>query len=155
MPAEEAFEYRLPGRVGGQRPGAHHGMTHGAGQAFAAHARLFDRPDPRRLDLRASLRTPSATGGPEWLVRVQRQRSAIAVYAAVDLSASMHFGAPHTKLQAAADFVEALGTSAFRLGDPLGLVGFDAPAALHAPARHGRGVGQALAAMLREATRPA
>src|SRR6202051_141067 len=66
------FHYRLPMRAGGSRPGSHPGSSFGAGQAFAMHARLFDHPDPRRLDLRASLRAIPA----EWLVRVHFQRVA-------------------------------------------------------------------------------
>ena len=43
----------------------------GAGLEFATHLRLFDRPDPRRLDLRASI----ANLRSEWLVRVNRQQA--------------------------------------------------------------------------------
>lgn len=150
MSAHE-FHYRLPGRVPGQRPGAHHGASQGAGQQFAAHGRLFDRPDPRRLDLRASLRDVRG----DWLVRVQRQRTAVPVHAVVDVSASMHFGALRTKLEVAADFVEALGLSVFRAGDSLGLLAFDAieREELFMPARQGRGLGSLMADRLR-ACRP-
>ena len=54
---------------------------------------LFHRPDPRRLDLRASLRTLNEG----WLVRVNRQRAGIAVRAIVDVSASMTFGGHRPK----------------------------------------------------------
>ncbi|MDF3837537.1 MxaS protein, partial [Cupriavidus basilensis] len=50
------FHYRLPARAGGFRPGSHLGTSLGPGQEFAAHMRLLDNPDPRRLDLRASVR---------------------------------------------------------------------------------------------------
>ena len=96
-------------------------MSLGAGQEFVSHASLYERPDPRRLDLRASLRQMRG----DWLVRVHRQRVSISVHAIVDVSASMHFGAPRTKLQIAAEFIEALGQSAFRAGDALGLLAFD------------------------------
>ncbi len=141
------FHYRLPARIAGQRPGAHEGSGLGSGQLFAAHRRLFDHPDPRRLDLRASLRDQRH----EWLVRIQRQRTAIPVHTVIDLSASMHFGARRSKLDVAADFVEALGMSVFRAGDALGLLGFDAatPDALYMPARQGRGLGSVMAARLR------
>jgi uncharacterized protein (DUF58 family) len=145
------FHYRLRARVPGQRPGAHHGASLGAGQQFAAHRRLFDQPDPRRLDLRASLRDVRG----DWLVRIQRQRSAVPVHAVVDVSASMHFGARKTKLEVAADFVEALGSSAFRAGDALGLLAFDGVEReeLLMPARHSRGLGSVMAERLR-ACRP-
>src|SRR5690349_23635828 len=110
------FHYRLPRRLGAWRPGAHPASSLGAGQEFASHASLYDRPDPRRLDLRASLR--DLGGG--WLVRINRQRAGIAVHVVVDVSSSMRFGSGKTKLEVAADFVEALGHSAFRVGDALG-----------------------------------
>jgi hypothetical protein len=144
------FHYRLPMRASGFRPGSHRGASFGAGQEFAMHGRLFDYPDPRRLDLRASVRAARS----EWLVRVHLQRAAVPVQVIVDVSASMHFGMRRTKLQVAADFVEALGYSAFRVGDQLGMLAFDTRARddLFMPARYGRGVGNVLAAMLREST---
>ncbi|WP_088284070.1 DUF58 domain-containing protein [Ideonella sp. A 288] len=143
----QEFHYRLPHRFGGQRPGAHRGTSLGAGQGFAAHRRLFDHADPRRLDLRASVRDVRQ----EWLVRIQRQRVAVPVHALVDVSASMFFGAARSKLQVAADLVEALGHSAFRAGDPVGLLGFDHAERddLFVPARHSRGAAAMMAALLR------
>lgn len=147
MSVVEEFHYRLPASFGGQRQGAHRGRSLGAGQQFAAHKRLFDHPDPRRLDLRASVRDVRG----EWLVRVPRQRVAVPVHAVVDVSASMHFGAQRSKLQVAADFVESLGRSAFRTGDAVGLLAFDHGLRedLHRPARHSRGAGLAMAEALR------
>ncbi|MFM0012482.1 VWA domain-containing protein [Paraburkholderia sediminicola] len=150
MNGTSEFHYRLPMRAGGFRPGSHPGSSFGAGQEFATHGRLFDYPDPRRLDLRASVRAARS----EWLVRVHLQRAAVPVQVIVDVSASMHFGTRQTKLQVAADFVEALGYSAFRVGDQLGMLAFDTGARddLFMPARYGRGVGNVLATMLREST---
>jgi uncharacterized protein (DUF58 family) len=141
------FHYRLPMRAGGSRPGSHPGSSFGAGQEFAMHARLFDHPDPRRIDLRASMRAIPA----EWLVRVTLQRVAVPVYVVIDVSASMHFGSPRSKLDVAADFVSALGYSAFRAGDQVGIVAFDAEEReeLYTPARYGQGVGDLLARKLR------
>ena len=112
------------------------------------HGRLFDYPDPRRIDLRASVRAARS----EWLVRVHLQRAAVPVQVLVDVSASMRFGTRRSKLQVAADFVEALGHSAFRVGDPLGMLAFDSGARddLFMPPRSGRGIGNLLAGMLRE-----
>ena len=142
------FHYRLPMRAGGARPGSHPGSSFGSGQQFAMHGRLFDYPDPRRLDLRASVRAARS----EWLVRVHLQRVAVPVVVIADVSASMRFGTRQTKLQVAADFVEALGYSAFRVGDRLGMLAFDAGERddLFMPARNGRGAGNLLATMLRE-----
>lgn len=146
--SEAVFHYKIGGRAGGQRPGAHAGRSGGSGNEFLAHARLFDHPDPRRLDLRASLRA----GGDEWLVRTHRQRAAIALHAVVDLSASMACGTPR-KLDIAAAFVEAMGKSAFQTGDSAGLCAFDGAARndLYRPAHHGRQVGPLLADLVRHA----
>src|ERR1700760_1306606 len=115
--------------------------------------RLYDRPDPRRLDLRASLRNIEQ----DWLVRVNRQRSSIPVHAVVDVSAAMIFGSRRTKLEIAAEFLEALGQSTFRVGDSLGMLAFDERERtdLFVPARMGRGVGDTLARLLRERLEPA
>lgn len=115
------FHYRMPRRVGGQRPGAHRGVTAGSGLEFIAHQNLFDRPDPRRLDLRASVRDPEQ----RWLVRVARQRAGIPVYLVADVSVSMTFGSTTSKLERLAVFARALGDSTFRMGDALGLLAFD------------------------------
>jgi uncharacterized protein (DUF58 family) len=149
LSAMPEFHYRLPMRAGGSRPGSHPGSSFGAGQAFAMHARLFDHPDPRRIDLRASLRAIPA----EWLVRVHLQRVAVPVYVVIDVSASMHFGQIKSKLDVAADFVAALGYSAFRAGDQVGMLAFDAAEReeLYSPARYGQGVGDVMAATVRRA----
>lgn len=150
MTADTIFSYRIPGRAGGQHPGAHAGRTAGPGSEFKSHARLFDYPDPRRLDLRASLRA----GHDEWLVRVYRQRSAVPVHAVVDVSASMDIGMPR-KLDVAIAFVEAMGDSAFKMGDPAGLFAFDDRPRedLFLPARHSRGAGKAMASLLARSSR--
>lgn len=147
MDAPQEFHYRLPGRVSGQRPGSHSGSSIGSGQEFVTHMTLFNRPDPRRLDLRASLRTLNE----DWLVRVNRQRAGVAVRAIVDVSASMSFGGQRSKLHAVADFVEALGLSAFRVGDAVGMMAFDETerSDLFMPARVSRGMGSIMAAALR------
>jgi hypothetical protein len=108
---------------------------------------LFNRPDPRRLDLRASLRTLND----DWLVRVNRQRAGVAVRALVDVSASMSFGGQRPKLHVVADFVEALGLSAFRVGDAVGMMAFDEVerSDLFMPARVSRGIGSIMASALR------
>lgn len=140
------FVYKLPGLSAGSRPGAHRSRSRGAGMEFAAHARLFDQPDPRRIDLRASLSTIPR----EWLVRANYQRSSVAIKAIVDVSASMHFGPTRTKLDVAADFLDALGFSAYRCGDSVSLMAFDHAFRndLFMPARFGRGIGIAMAEVI-------
>lgn len=150
MIAPGEFHYRLPHRLGTWRPGSHPATSLGTGQEFVSHANLFDRPDPRRLDLRASLRDIRG----DWLVRVHRQRAAVPVHVIVDVSASMAFGSVRPKLQAVADFVEALGLSAFRVGDALGMAAFDERERmdLFVPALLSRGSGTLMASLLRNCT---
>jgi uncharacterized protein (DUF58 family) len=139
------FRYRSPRRVPGQRAGSHAATALGAGLEFVTHQSLYARPDPRRLDLRASIASLSS----DWLVRVNRQRAAMTVRLLVDVSASMHFGAP-SKMEVVTGFVQALGHSAFRVGDAVGMVAFDARERpdLRIPAWRHRGMGDMLAAML-------
>jgi hypothetical protein len=109
---------------------------------------LYERPDPRRLDLRASVRNLRQ----EWLVRISRQRIGVSVQVVVDVSASMAFGAHTPKLHVAADFIEALGHSTFRVGDALGMVAFDAAERtdLYVPAMRNRGMGEVMSGMIRQ-----
>jgi uncharacterized protein with von Willebrand factor type A (vWA) domain len=120
------------------------------GQEFVSHRSLYDSPDPRRLDLRASLRASLSDGRSEWLVRVNRQRSSVRVHVIVDVSTSMGVGLQRRKLDVAADFVEALGQSAFRIGDTLGMFAFDAHARtdLFVPTMFSRGMGSVMATIL-------
>ncbi len=137
------FLYKIPGITDGHRPGAHRSRSRGAGMAFAAHARLFDYPDPRRIDLHASLSSLHR----DWLVRTSQQRSTVVVKAVVDVSASMRFGTGQSKLAVVADFLYALGYSAHRCGDSVSLMAFDHAFRddLYMPARSGRGIGDSMA----------
>jgi len=139
----DEFVYKLPGNVAGNKPGAHHSHSRGAGLAFAAHARLFDQPDPRRIDLHASLCAIPRN----WMVRTHYQRAAIVVSAIVDVSASMHCAVPRNKLELVADFLKALGFSAFRAGDAVSLMAFDQGFRedLYLAPRWSRGIGAVLA----------
>jgi hypothetical protein len=56
----QEFSYRFPDKVFGHVPGAHSGTALGSGDRFAGFADLFDYPDPRRLDIRASIRSQAA-----------------------------------------------------------------------------------------------
>ena len=145
MDPVQEFHYRSRHRVPGWRTGSHAGTAPGAGLEFATHLRLQDHADPRRLDLRASI--ASLRG--DWLVRMNRQQTAMAVRLLVDVSASMRFGTPG-KLEVVAGFVRALGQSAFRVGDAVGMAAFDhreRPDLRVAAWRH-RGMGEMLASLL-------
>jgi len=139
--------YRVGGPVRGHFPG-HHRSTRGeSGFEFRGHAPLLDAPDPRRLDLHASLRDPFG----QWRVRVYRQRMSVPVAVVADLSASMGFAASQPKLHVLADFVESLAWSAWRTGDSFAFVGCDSGvrADLLQPRTRARGAGGEVARRLR------
>ena len=111
--------YRLPGRFVGFRPGAHRGKGTGEGYLFRHLAPFLARPDPRRLDLRASLVDPFGN----LKVRIQEQPTTLKVFALLDLSGSMAFRGNFPKAAVMGDFVEALATAAHKIGDTLGVYG--------------------------------
>ena len=113
------FTYRVPGRATHPRPGAHRSRRDGEGLAFRHLAPLLSHPDPRRLDLRASLTDPFG----QFRVRLYEQRSTLQVFAILDLSGSMGHRGMHPKMAVLADFVAGLAASACRQGDTLGILG--------------------------------
>jgi len=146
MHAQE-LHYRVAAPALGHFPGHHLSMRGESGFEFRGHASLLDAPDPRRLDLHASLRDPFGN----WIVRVYSQRRAVPVAMVADLSASMGFSGTRRKLDVLADFVDSLAWSAWRTGDSFGFVGCDSTVRtdmLLAPTRS-RGAGSVLAARLR------
>jgi len=108
------FQYRLTHTLAGAFPGAHPGQMLGAGQLFKRHEPLIANPDPRRIDLRASLLDPFAG----YRVRVYQQTCQLTVYVIADLSASMQ-----NKLNLVGDFVAAAAQSAYQYGDRFGFIG--------------------------------
>jgi uncharacterized protein (DUF58 family) len=129
--------YRLPWRSLGVRAGAHRGKLEGAGGFFHDLAPLMQRPDPRRIDLRVSARDPFEG----LFVRRFEQRTAVTVYALLDVSASMGFRGHTDKTRLAADLCAALAASARRAGDAFGLIGCSEEIApdLYFPATRTRG----------------
>jgi len=132
----------------GHFPGHHRSTRGDSGFEFRGHASLLDAPDPRRLDLHASLRDPFGS----WIVRVYSQRKAVPVVMVADLSASMGFVGAQRKLDVLADFVDSLSWSAWRTGDSFGFIGCDSVVRedLLLPQTRARGVGSELATRLRE-----
>lgn len=115
----QGLPYRVSWRASGVQAGAHRGRISGNGGLFRDLATLIENPDPRRLDLRASLRDPFE----QLYVRRFEQKTAITVYALVDVSASMGFRGNMEKLQTAAAICGALAASARRIGDAFGMIG--------------------------------
>jgi len=124
----DEFNYRYPHSVFGNVPGAHSGSSIGSGDRFAGFADLFDYPDPRRLDIRASLRTNMVNGSvaenERWQVRRYQQRSAITLWLLADMSQSMAVANPnHRHL---AKLAQLIAYSAISMGDRFAMLGFDA-----------------------------
>ena len=113
--------YRLDRRVRGIRPGMHPGTESGGGMEPLFLGGLLDGGDPRRLDLRASLRDPLR----RLLVWRYRQRASVRVYVLADLSASLGFRGRGDRLETLADLTTALGYSADRAGDAFAFIGCD------------------------------
>jgi uncharacterized protein (DUF58 family) len=106
---------------------------------FHGHVPLIAQPDPRQLDVRATLREPFG----QLMVRSFRQSSAIPVYLLADLSGSMGFTGTRRKIELLAQFAAAVAFSAYRTGDPFGFFGCDATIRreLTVPLRWHRGLG--------------
>jgi len=146
-PAVRELHYRVGAPALGHFPGHHRSTRGDSGFEFRGHAALLDAPDPRRLDLHASLRDPFGS----WKVRVYKERKAVPVVIVADLSASMGFAGTQRKLDVVADFVDSLAWSAWRTGDSFAFVGCDSVvrADLLLPQTRSRGAGSVLAARLR------
>ena len=112
--AIESFHYRLAHPGYSVFPGAHPGQMVGSGQLFKRHEPLLASPDPRRIDLRASLLDPFNS----YRVRVFQQHSKLTVTVIADLSASMT-----GRLPMLADFLLSAAQSALQLGDSFGFIG--------------------------------
>ncbi|MGH8558946.1 MAG: DUF58 domain-containing protein [Methylococcales bacterium] len=113
------FHYRVSWRSHSAIPGSHSSTQYGGGFEFHGHAPLIAHPDPRNLDIHASLNDPFG----QFVVRTFRQQSAIPVYVIGDLSASMGFKGAGNKHETLAWFSACAAHSAFRTGDPFGFIG--------------------------------
>lgn len=109
------FHYRVRWRASGAHPGRHASHQTGGGYEFAGHVPLAAFPDPRNIDAHATLNDPFG----QLMVKTFRQRSAIPVFVLADLSASMSFAG---KPQMLAELAAAAAYSAYRSGDPFGLL---------------------------------
>ncbi len=113
------FQYRISQLGYRPLPGVHTGDMTGSGQLFKRHDSLLANPDPRRLDLRATLLNPFN----EYRVKVYQQASRVSVYIIADLSASMSFTGSISKQKVLADFVLSAAYSTMQTGDRFHLLG--------------------------------
>jgi uncharacterized protein (DUF58 family) len=120
--AESDVFYRPRGRAESVVIGAHRGRRTGGQGTFLDHVSYLQQPDPRRIDLRLTLRDPFETV----YVRRYEQRLAITLIAIVDLSRSMDFKGMSRKLSLVGKLCVCLARSARRQGDVFGLIGCDA-----------------------------
>ena len=132
-------EYRVRWKTSSLRPGAFRGMHAGSGDLMRTSVPLREHSDPRRLDLRATLRDPF---GGLW-VREFEQNSALKVVVLADVSASMAYVGRYDKLEQLRRVSVALAQTAWRNGDAFGFyAASEAPQpALMLPARINRGAG--------------
>lgn len=109
-------EYRVRWKTSGLRPGAFRGMHAGAGDRIRGSIPLHAHADPRRLDLRATIRDPF---GGVW-VREFEQNSALKVVVIADVSASMGYVGRYDKLDQLRRAAVAIAQTAWRNGDAFG-----------------------------------
>lgn len=115
------FTYQIGWRSRGRHAGRHASAQRGLGMDFVGHAPLIAYPDPRRIDLRLTLRDPAE----QVFVRIFNQRSATPVYVVCDLSGSMGFAGEYHKLGIAAEITASVAYSAARIHDPFTFIGYD------------------------------
>lgn len=117
----QAFHYHIGWRTRGGRVGGHPTKVKGGNADFNAHVPLMQHFNPKRLDLKASLKTVPQ----QLMVRAFHERYAIQVFAVVDMSASMMFVGQQNKWQLSTDIVQAIAWSAMRNGDAFGCIAAD------------------------------
>ncbi len=145
--ASEVFvEYRVRWKTSSLRPGAFRGLHAGPGDRIRASVPLRQNADPRRIDVRATLRDPF---GGLW-VRELEQNSALKVLVLADVSASMGYVGRYDKVDQLRRIAVAIARTAWRNGDAFGFyAASDAPHdVLTMPARIDRGAGDAISRKL-------
>lgn len=149
MESATEFQYRAPWRAVSSYPGSHQSIQRGSGYEVYGTAPLY-AGDPRRFDLRASLKDPYG----QLLVRIFKQRSIVPVYVLADVSASLGFVGNTSKFDLLIEFVEALALSAYRVGDPFAFTACDTAVRneLLLPRSLARGAGQQVCERLRRWT---
>lgn len=123
MPTDyiKEFSYHIAWRSRAHRPGKHKSNQRGMGMEFRGHTTLLSYPDPRRIDLRQTIRDPLE----QVYVRIFNQKSVTPVFVLCDMSGSMQYGGTQKKIAIAADIAQSVAQSATHNGDPVGFIGFD------------------------------
>lgn len=110
--------YRLGWKPGGNQAGLVSGSSAGMGDTLRAVVPWLEYPDPRRLDVRATLRDPFE----KLWVRDFKLDTAIPVIALVDHSASMGYQGIYDRRQVVARILTVLARSAYAAGDAFGMI---------------------------------
>ncbi|MBX9861424.1 MAG: hypothetical protein K2Y42_01610 [Hyphomicrobium sp.] len=113
--------YRIIWRSRALRQGAHRSTHAGSGGVFRDLASLLEYRDPRRIDLRQTMRDPFGA----LHVRRFEERSQIGVTMLLDVSGSMGFSGAARKMAIAADLAQVFSASARRAGDTFALFSAD------------------------------
>lgn len=125
MTRTEALPVDLPYRIVWKsrvlRQGAHRSAQSGAGGLFRDFANLLAYRDPRRIDLRQTLRDPFEA----LHVRRFEEKSQIGVTMLLDVSGSMGFRGSARKMDIAADLAQVFATGVRRAGDTFALYAAD------------------------------
>lgn len=157
-------------RPGGSAVGAHRGRDAGGLGTYRDNVSFLRLPDARRIDIRATIRDPFEGT----YVRRFETRTAIEVWALVDLSASMRYRGSGDRMELVRRLCAGLASSAARIGDSFGLaacdedlredlllpptrrlgIALDRIERLQAPVCDGRGAGGLIEAARRLAGRP-
>jgi len=117
----DSFSYHINWKSRGHHPGQHKSGQRGMGMEFAGHSNLLDYPDPRRIDIRQTIRDPLE----QVHVRIFNQRSATPVMIMADLSSSMGYGLKKTKFEVSSEIAEIITNSVIAKNDALGFIGFN------------------------------
>ena len=114
---QSLIHYRIRWKPAGNQPGSKRGQSQGIGDQLRALVLLRDHPDPRRLDLRTSLRDPFER---LW-VRDFYLNTSLNVIVLVDASASMGYVGSVSRMEVAKNITAQLALSAYRSGDAFGV----------------------------------
>lgn len=117
MSQQPLINYHTHWRPSGYQPGAGQGHVAGTGEQLRSVVMLRDNPDPRRLDLLASIRDPFE----HLWVKDFYLNTAIKVIILIDTSASMGYVGKVSRFKVVQDISSQLALSVYRSGDAFGL----------------------------------
>ena len=115
------FTYTIPWRSNSVHYGGHRGAQRGLGFEYRGNVPLVDFPDPRRMDLRQTLRDPYD----QVQVKLFNQDNTTPIFAVCDLSSSMQFKGRQRKMDQALEIAASVAYSAYETGDVFSFVGYN------------------------------